>query len=363
MNEKNNNLINAFQDGFDSDIHIGRLFVVKYDKLYHQYNVSLHIDIEEFWTMLKDEYKLNDENILLSYKSSKDKKINQLDKDSSQNLVEIKKEFLIDFNAYHLNFYYSDNNDKAIVDNIISKTIERKPKAKHKNKFYMVARSRRSEYGFELKKFKIDKHEINIEELYNDDFSKVNKRIHEFVQEKKQNGIVMLHGKYGTGKSTYIRYLMQNSKNRFIFMPNYMVHELSSPEFMPFLSNYENSVLVLEDCEDILRPRSMGNRNEALVNLLNLGDGLLSDALAIKLICTFNADLKKIEPAILRKGRLIARYEFEPLNVKKAEVLAKKSGIDMDVKQPITLAELFNYNKENFDKKSEGKHLGFGVVK
>jgi hypothetical protein len=363
MNQNKTELVKAFQNGFESDIHTGRLFVIRYNTLYNQYNVSVRIDTDEFAAMLKEEYKIDQSNVILSYSSASEKKHDKLDKESVQEVVELKPEFLIDYNLYRINFYFAKQEDRLLVDEILSKIKVHKSNEKHKNRFYMIARSRRSELGFELKKFKINKDEINIKDLYNDDFIPVHERILDFVNDKKQKGIVMLHGKYGTGKSTYIRYLMKNSKSRFIFMPNYMAFELSSPDFMPFLANYANSVLVLEDCEDLIRPRSEGNRNDALVNLLNLGDGLLSDALSIKLICTFNADIKKIEPAIMRKGRLAARYEFDALSVEKATALAQKNGLTAEIKQPITLAELFNVEKENFANTTDGKKVGFSFIK
>jgi ATP-dependent 26S proteasome regulatory subunit len=46
--------------------------------------------------------------------------------------------------------------------------------------------------------------------------------------------------------------------------------------------------------------------NAGLINILNNSDGLLSDELCIKFICTFNAPLKDIDEALLRKGRLAA---------------------------------------------------------
>ena len=66
--------------------------------------------------------------------------------------------------------------------------------------------------------------------------------------------------------------------------------------------------------------RNGSNRmNAGLVNILNISDGLLSDELCIKFICTFNAPLKDIDEALLRKGRLAARYEFKDLTTDKVK--------------------------------------------
>ncbi len=115
----------------------------------------------------------------------------------------------------------------------------------------------------------------------------------------------------------------------------------------------------MEDCEDLIKPRgSTQLSNDALVNLLNLGDGLLADALNIKIICTFNADVRKIDPALVRKGRLAVEYEFRPLEVEKARKLAQKLGISADITRPMTLADIF-VQKQVIRKGKKHKPLGF----
>ena len=62
-----------------------------------------------------------------------------------------------------------------------------------------------------------------------------------------------------------------------------------------------------------------------------------------QIIATFNCDLKSIDPALLRKGRLIANYEFNALDVESAKTLSDKLGFGTDgVTGPMTLAEIFN---------------------
>ena len=62
-----------------------------------------------------------------------------------------------------------------------------------------------------------------------------------------------------------------------------------------------------------------------------------------QIITTFNCDLKSIDPALLRKGRLIANYEFNQLDVDSAKVLSEKLGYGTaGVTSPMTLAEIYN---------------------
>ena len=62
-----------------------------------------------------------------------------------------------------------------------------------------------------------------------------------------------------------------------------------------------------------------------------------------QIIATFNCDLKSIDPALLRKGRLIANYEFNQLDISSAKILSEKLGYGTEgVTGPMTLAEIYN---------------------
>jgi len=75
-----------------------------------------------------------------------------------------------------------------------------------------------------------------------------------------------------------------------------------------------NSIFVIEDAENIIVDREK-DRHCPVSALLNISDGLLSDCLNIQVICSFNTDISKVDGAIMRKGRLIAKYEFKELEI------------------------------------------------
>ena len=171
---------------------------------------------------------------------------------------------------------------------------------------------------------------------------------------------MLLHGDAGGGKTTYLRYLISICKTRFIYLPNNIFAQLSDPNFFTFILNYPNSVIVLEDCEELLKPRSEMKSNDGISTLLNLGDGLLGDALKLKIICTFNTALVNIDQALLRKGRLAHRYEFGALSVEKSNALLKKMNTEIVTMQPMSLADIYNYSEENGNKKAEDQKKKIG---
>jgi ATP-dependent 26S proteasome regulatory subunit len=114
-----------------------------------------------------------------------------------------------------------------------------------------------------------------------------------------------------------------------------------NPDFIDLLIDNPNAVLVIEDAENIIMDRKV-NSSSSVSNLLNLSDGLLSDCLNVQIICTFNSSLSLVDDALIRKGRLIARYEFGKLDVEKARRLSDHLGLNQVIRRPMTLAEITN---------------------
>lgn len=198
---------------------------------------------------------------------------------------------------------------------------------------------------------------IEIADLYNDDFFEVDKIISEFMT-KQESGIVLLHGEPGTGKTTYIKHLICKFTDReFIFVQNDFVSDLLKPIFVAFLLQNKNAVLIIEDAEKVVVPREHSSEASVVSTILQLTDGLFSDFLNIKIICTFNTDIERIDKALLRKGRMIAKYSFAALSTEKTAALAKKLGHE-NVEGSLTLADIFSYNKLEFKNNSKRK-IGF----
>jgi hypothetical protein len=198
---------------------------------------------------------------------------------------------------------------------------------------------------------------IDIAELYNDDFTEVDEAIASFMS-RQESGIVLLHGEPGTGKTTYIKHLICKFTNReFIFIQNDFVGELLKPNFVAFLLQNKNAVLIIEDAEKVVVPRDHTSEASVVSTILQLTDGLFSDFLNIKIVCTFNTDIDRIDKALLRKGRMVAKYSFAALTPEKTATLAKKLG-HSDVEGSLTLADIFGYDKLEFTNSTKRK-IGF----
>lgn len=231
----------------------------------------------------------------------------------------------------------------------------RKRKTKLKPEIFLLVHGER---GIETKSFEISKPKLNIYQNYNDDFMEIHGIIQKKLSAKNGKGLVLLHGKPGTGKTSYIRYLICSLRKNVIFLPPNMASALTNPHLISVLIDNPNSVLVIEDSENIVVAREQ-DKDSPVTAILNICDGLLADFLNIQIICSFNTDISKIDSALLRKGRLIAKYEFKELEVKKAQVLSKRLGFNTEIYSPLPLASIYNQDENDFQPLKKSSLIGF----
>jgi hypothetical protein len=196
-------------------------------------------------------------------------------------------------------------------------------------------------HGLELKRLEIKPTRLDIDLFYNDDFKPVDELVRQRVGQAHDKGIILFHGLPGTGKTTYLRHLIGGLNKKVLFVSPSVADNLMNPDFIDLLIDNPNAVLVIEDAENIIMDRKV-NSSSSVSNLLNLSDGLLSDCLNVQIICTFNSSLSLVDDALIRKGRLIARYEFGKLDVEKARRLSDHLGLNQVIRRPMTLAEITN---------------------
>ncbi len=206
----------------------------------------------------------------------------------------------------------------------------------------------------DFKSFEIKNINLDIHSNYNDDFLPIHNTIITNLDKKEANGLVILYGEPGTGKTHYLRYLSSILKKKKLFIPSNMASSLATPDFISKLEENKGSILIIEDADEILSRTGDGN---AVANLLNLSDGLLADVLNIQIICTFNSPLTVIDKALLRKGRVIAKYEFKALEKKKAQKLSNSLGFKKKIIKDTKLSNI--YNIEDVDYEENTSKIGF----
>jgi hypothetical protein len=214
--------------------------------------------------------------------------------------------------------------------------------------------------GYDTTTFELPKQKLDIELGYGKSFKPIHEKIIHKLNEKKSKGLVLLHGTPGTGKTHYLKYLASKIKNkRVLFIPPFLADFITSPEMTPFLIQNAGSVLFIEDAEKVITDRNTGGGN-GVSNILNITDGILSDILNIQIVATFNMDKKKIDEALLRKGRLIAEHKFDALSIEDSQALIDHLGFDYKTDKPMTLTEIYNLSEVEYKSEDKGRPtIGF----
>ncbi len=318
------------------------LYMYHFNKL-PSVNYIGYIDGEKAYTAFHKEYAHLIANIH-RYRCYK-RKSKQFDFDET--IVLLTNECIVEFDDDYCEILHNGLNDEFVK--VCTELVERfKPKQRRLPlEINLIVKE---PHGLDLKGMEVKRMKLDLDLYYDNDFLLADAVIKQRLNRKNDKGIVLLHGLPGTGKTTYLRYLIGKIKKKVLFLSPNLAGDLISPDFVDLLIDNPNSVIIIEDAENIITDRKLSG-SSAVSNLLNISDGLLADFLNVQLICTFNSSLTLVDEALMRKGRLIAKYEFGRLSISKAQKLSKHLGYETIVTRPMTLAEISNQNETSYEKK------------
>jgi ATP-dependent 26S proteasome regulatory subunit len=166
--------------------------------------------------------------------------------------------------------------------------------------------------------------------------------------------ILLLIGPPGTGKTTFIRGLLQHADTS--AMVTYDASILAKDYIFAQFIEGDKNIMVIEDADNFLGARADGN--DMMHKFLNVGDGLVTTK-GKKLIFSTNLpSIKDVDSALIRPGRCFDILHFGTMTQAQAEKLADKLDIPLEgTKDQWSVADIFHKQVEA--PKAPKRKLGF----
>lgn len=165
--------------------------------------------------------------------------------------------------------------------------------------------------------------------------------LHDYYDRYMQSSasILLLIGPPGTGKTTFIRGLLQHRKASALVTYEAAILE-KDYVFARFIES-EEEIMIIEDADAFLMSRKEGNL--MMHKFLNVSDGLIT-AKGKKMIFSTNLpSIKDVDSALIRPGRCFDILTFDSMTQEEAVTAATALGIPLEEKKDKwTIAEIFN---------------------
>lgn len=182
---------------------------------------------------------------------------------------------------------------------------------------------------------------ISISQNYSEE---VIKTVKQFLlySEKTTHGILLISGPVGTGKSYLIRSILTELPERRAVVCTPPTEFLVQAGLLAqVVANFRKSVIVLEDVGEVITIDSASKYSDARANLLNFSEGFLSLLTDTIVVLSFNYEIDKIDPAVVRPGRCVGRILVKELSYEQASRL-----VSFDIpKRNYSLAEIYEMRR------------------
>jgi SpoVK/Ycf46/Vps4 family AAA+-type ATPase len=347
-----------FDPPYGTDLPVEQLFVILFDKIPSTYEDNTVSYDPSLTTYLLDNGFIEEIKNFSNNRRREPTSSSLFVNESLQMIVRVSGSIdKTKNNLLKVIFYYSIKNGKEIYELIDFEKLKTIERLKKKSNISLV----KSEMGhLDTEEFDLYIPPMDLELNYGTEFLNVHETIVSNLNITNGKGIILLHGDPGTGKTSYIKYLTSLIKEKeILFVPPSMAEMISEPNIIPFLMEYKNSILIIEDAERVISDRDGKGSPAGVSNILNLTDGILGDCLGIQILATFNMKREKIDQALLRKGRLIAEHKFEKLKVDDTNNLLKHLNKDIIVNESMCLADIYNIDVELHKTKENKSKIGF----
>ncbi|HEY2833465.1 MAG TPA: DUF5925 domain-containing protein [Sporichthyaceae bacterium] len=161
--------------------------------------------------------------------------------------------------------------------------------------------------------------------------------------------LLLWTGAPGTGKTWAIRALARAwsswcnphlviDPERFFGDAAYLVEVMSEEDHGADPAAPRARLIICEDADDFIRAREA--TGSGVGRLLNVADGLLGQGLNNIILLTANAPMQRLDPALIRPGRLLGHLEFERFTAAQAREWLGDPGAAV-AHDGCTLAELY----------------------